>query len=106
MGKRVIVNVPLTYPPEPINGIMLSGYMAPDMKGNVTYPTSFKDELLRIVPDYQIDLNPATTAGQIGNPLTETLKMTQGRIAMLRLLLTKQWDFFFITFIGAAAYNI
>ncbi len=101
-GKQVIVaNVPMTYPPEPVNGIMLSGYMTPSMKADVTYPTSFKDELLQIVPAYQIDLNPATSAGQIGDSLAETLKMTRERIAMLRLLLDKQWDFFFIVFTGA-----
>src|SRR5215467_6372173 len=52
-GKRVIVaNVPMTYPPEPVNGIMVSGYMAPDMRANVTYPGDFKEELLREVPHY------------------------------------------------------
>ncbi len=101
-GKRVIVaNVPMTYPPEPVNGIMLSGYMAPDTKSNVTYPTSFKEELLQAVPEYQIDLNPAVSAGQIGDVFTETLQITRERNKMLRLLLNKPWDFFFITYIGA-----
>lgn len=101
-GKRVIVaNVPLTYPPEPVNGIMLSGYMAPDMNANVTYPVSFKEELLEAVPDYQIEMDPAISGGQIGDPLAETLKGTHGRIEMFRLLLSKPWDFFFIAFVGA-----
>lgn len=101
-GKRVIVaNVPLTYPPEPVNGIMLSGYMAPDMRANVTYPPNFKDELLRAVPAYQIDLDPAVSGGQIGDPLAETLKMTRGRVAMFRLLLSKPWDFCFLACSGA-----
>src|SRR5437588_6486029 len=87
-GKQVVIaNVPMTYPPEPVNGIMLSGYMAPDMKANVAYPASFKEELLQAIPDYQIDLNPAIAADQIGDPLVETLKMTCRRIAMFRLLL-------------------
>jgi predicted AlkP superfamily phosphohydrolase/phosphomutase len=102
LGKRVVVaNVPMTFPPEPVNGIMLSGYMAPDMKANVTYPLSFKEELLQAVPDYQIDLNPAVSGGQIGNVFTETLKMTRKRNAMFRLLLSKPWDFFFIAYSGA-----
>src|SRR5438128_1298419 len=101
-GKQVVIaNVPMTYPPEPINGIMLSGYMAPDMKSNVTYPASFKEELLEAVPNYQIDLNPAVSGGQIGDPLGETLEMTRGRLAMFRLLLNKPWDFFFIACSGA-----
>jgi predicted AlkP superfamily phosphohydrolase/phosphomutase len=101
-GKRVIVaNVPLTYPPEPVNGIMLSGYMAPDMNSNVTYPPAFKKELLNEVPHYQIDLDPAIKDLEKGNLLEETLMMTRERISMLKLLLQKPWDFFFITFVGA-----
>ena len=101
-GKRVIVaNVPMTYPPEPVNGILLSGYMAPDTKANITYPASFKQELLDAVPDYQIDLNPAVSGGQIGDPLAETLAMTRARLAMFDLLLTKPWDFCFLACSGA-----
>jgi predicted AlkP superfamily phosphohydrolase/phosphomutase len=101
-GKRVIIaNVPMTYPPEPVNGIMLSGYMAPDMKANVTYPASFKEKLLAAVPHYQIDLNPAISCGQIGDLTTEVLKMTRERIAMQRLLLQESWDFFFLAHMGA-----
>lgn len=101
-GKQVIVaNVPLTYPPEPVNGIMVSGYMAPDMQSDVTYPMSFKEELLRVVPEYQIDLHPAVSGGQAGDVLAETVQMTRKRNEMLRLLLDKPWDFLFIGYTGA-----
>jgi predicted AlkP superfamily phosphohydrolase/phosphomutase len=101
-GKRVVVaNVPLTYPPEPINGIMLSGYMAPDTQATITYPAAFKDELLQAVPEYQIDLDPAISGGQLGDPLAATLQMTRARLSMFRLLLTKPWDFCFLACSGA-----
>src|SRR5205085_12666254 len=77
---------------------MLSGYMAPDMKANVTYPASFKEELLRAVPNYRIDHDPGIREEQI---LADTLQMTQMRISMFRLLLSKPWDFCFIVFVGA-----
>ncbi len=103
LGKRVIVaNVPLTYPPEPVNGIMLSGYMAPGIQANITYPIEYKQELLQFVPDYQIDLHPLVAGGKTGNLLTEILKMTQARVAMMRHLMNSNpWDFFFIVFTGA-----
>jgi predicted AlkP superfamily phosphohydrolase/phosphomutase len=101
-GKAVVVaNIPMTYPTEAVNGIMLSGYMAPDMYANVTYPASFKEELLQAIPNYQIDLDPAVESEQIGNPLLATLEMTRERIALLRFLMQKSWDFFFIVFTGA-----
>ena len=57
-GKQVLViNVPVTYPPEPVNGIMISGYMTPSSNVDFTYPSNFKEELYRVVPDYQIDLD-------------------------------------------------
>src|SRR5947208_10017613 len=56
-GKQVlVVNVPMTYPPEAVNGIMISGYMTPSSETDFTYPTAFKRELYRVLPDYQIDL--------------------------------------------------
>lgn len=101
-GKAVVVaNIPMTYPAEAVNGIMLSGYMAPDMHANVTYPASFKEELLQAIPNYQIDLDPAVESEQIGNPLLATLEMTRERITLLRFLMQKSWDFFFIVFTGA-----
>lgn len=101
-GKHVIVaNVPMTYPPDVVNGIMVSGYMAPGMHARVTYPASFKEELLQALPTYQIDLDPAVESEQIGNPLIATLQMTRERIALLRFLMKKPWDFFFIVFTGA-----
>lgn len=101
-GKRVVVlNVPMTYPPEPVNGFMLSGLMAPDMKANITYPTDFKEELLEAIPDYQIDINPAVSCGQLGDVFADTLEMTRKRNAMLHFLLAKPWDFFFIVYTGA-----
>src|SRR5438270_2958447 len=56
-GKQVLViNVPMTYPAEAVNGIMISGYMTPSSDVDFTYPTSFKKELYHTVPAYQIDL--------------------------------------------------
>ncbi|HLH61725.1 MAG TPA: alkaline phosphatase family protein [Ktedonobacteraceae bacterium] len=101
-GKRVVIaNVPMTYPPEPVNGIMLSGLMAPEMQANVTYPTALKAELLAEVPKYHIDINPAVSTGQRGDVFVDVLEMTRHRNAMLRLLLKKPWDFFFFVYTGA-----
>src|SRR5438132_13025054 len=55
----LVVNVPATYPPEPVNGIMISGYMTPpNMNVDFTYPTSFKEELFHIAPSYSLIPGP------------------------------------------------
>lgn len=58
-GRRVIVlNVPMTYPPEEVNGILVSGRDTPGMDAEYTYPREIKPEIIAasggryiIVPD-------------------------------------------------------
>lgn len=107
-GKKVlIVNVPTTYPPEPVDGIMVSGYTTPGSSGDFTYPAAFKEELFRIVPDYQIDLEVAyreklNTAGKVESLAEAVLRMTEKRVKLLlHLLKEKPWDFCYVAFMGA-----
>ena len=47
-GYRVgVITVPVTYPPWPVNGYMVSGYPCPDAKHNYTYPPGWADSLPR-----------------------------------------------------------
>lgn len=56
-GKSVIViNVPMTYPPKEVNGILVSGSDAVDINTNFTFPPTFKEEIFKISPDYKINL--------------------------------------------------
>jgi predicted AlkP superfamily phosphohydrolase/phosphomutase len=106
-GKQVLViNVPMTYPPETVNGLMISGYMTPSSDTDFTYPTTFKEELFRLVPDYQIDLDyrniwnhPKPKALEL--LIDATLRMTERRIDLtLQLLKEKPWDFCYVVFVG------
>lgn len=54
-GRSIVLNVPTTYPPEPINGIMITGMLTPGLASGFTYPASFKSELLKAIPDYIIE---------------------------------------------------
>lgn len=45
-GLRVgVMNVPMTYPPEPVNGFMISGMDAPEGSTAITYPTELYQEI-------------------------------------------------------------
>lgn len=45
-GKRVLVlNVPTTYPPHPINGVMISDFLTPRGKRDFVHPPALLDEL-------------------------------------------------------------
>lgn len=55
--KSLIVNMPTTYPPKPIKGIMISGFNALDHQ-EYTYPSELKKELLE---KFNYKLNPSGT---------------------------------------------
>ncbi len=45
-GKKVIVfNVPGTYPPEKVNGVLISGYLTPPKASDFVFPAELKREL-------------------------------------------------------------
>lgn len=55
MGKRVgVINVPMTFPPDNVNGVMISGLGTPGEMSNFTFPTHLKDELVRDIGDLGI----------------------------------------------------
>ncbi|GAC1652317.1 MAG: alkaline phosphatase family protein [Ktedonobacteraceae bacterium] len=99
-GKRVVVmNVPLTYPPDPVNGVMVSGLMTPSTSAPFTFPHAFKDELFKVVPDYRIDLS--TEKIPAGQFVDGVLDMTEKRIQLQEHLLSEhEWDFAFLSYVG------
>jgi predicted AlkP superfamily phosphohydrolase/phosphomutase len=54
-----IYNVPLTYPPQEVEGWMISGMMTPSYahrRAGFAFPNNLEDSVLSWVPDYAIDL--------------------------------------------------
>lgn len=106
-GKQVLVlNIPATYPPEPINGYMVSGYLTPSTAGDFTYPASFKEELLQVVPDYEIDVNmreifKGNVESRVTRLVDAVLSVTEKRIQLITYMLKeKPWDFCYVAFVG------
>ena len=57
-GKKVgVINVPLTYPPIPVNGYMISGMDTPGPHCVFTYPPKLQDEINRTAGGYIIEAN-------------------------------------------------
>ncbi len=52
-GKQVIVmGVPVTYPPEPVNGLMVTGMLTPRGASDYTFPAELKDEIRQVTGAY------------------------------------------------------
>lgn len=55
--RRVgIINVPMTYPPEPVNGYLISGLDTPHERSAYMYPSTLRDELSAESIGYRIEL--------------------------------------------------
>ncbi len=60
-GKRVgLFNIPMTYPPPPVEGWAVSGMLTPESGGmtpqNFTHPAGLARDIAALAPDYQIDI--------------------------------------------------
>ena len=52
-GKRVIVvNLPYTYPPTKVDGVMVSGWDVPSIEASFTYPESLRAHIFEKISDY------------------------------------------------------
>ncbi len=102
-GKRVILlGVPQTYPPRPVNGLMVTDFLTPSIASNYTYPPELKDEIARLanVHPYEFDVSDFRTPdkAKIRDAL---IRMTDKRFALARYLMTsKPWDFFMMVEMG------
>jgi len=54
--KQIIMNVPLTFPVDKINGIFISGMLTPSLESNFVHPLEIKTELLN--KNYEIETDP------------------------------------------------
>ena len=54
--KVASLNMPMTYPPYEVDGVMVSGFGSPGNSSNFTWPQSFKDQIFQTMPNYDISL--------------------------------------------------
>ncbi len=73
-GLRVgSINVPMTYPPKPVNGFMISGFETPSIEAEFTWPPELKPEIFRVFPSYDYRTNWRRTAIGRYNQLIDNL---------------------------------
>lgn len=102
-GKRLgVLNCPATYPPQRINGYLITGMLTPTLKSDFAYPPSLKEEFMRAVPGYMIE--PAVASGdRLGTKNRMALgglRSAQKRVEAAHFLLGRleEWDFFMVVF--------
>lgn len=100
-GKRTIaLGVPLTYPPRPIDGLMVTDFLAPNTDSEYTYPKELAEEIKAVVGDYILDTREFRTEDK-ARLLDDIYSMTVQRFQLARhLLTTKPWDLFVMVEMG------
>ncbi len=98
-----VINVPMTYPPEPVNGFLISGMDAPSYSSDFTWPKELREELLQVVPQYKIEAGGHKNIyGDRANPeefIDEMLQVAEARFETTRYLMqNRPWDFLMMVF--------
>jgi len=91
-GKRVIVvNVPVTYPPRPVNGVLVGCFLSPSLEKAV-YPSSYLPTLQSL--GYIVDADPWKARESKDLALQEVNSVLDARIRTLfHMLDHEQWDY-------------
>jgi predicted AlkP superfamily phosphohydrolase/phosphomutase len=101
-GRRVIVvNVPVTYPPEKVNGIQISGFLTPRGQRDFAYPPGIIEELEAELGPYELYHGEVYRPGAAGVVLDELYRVFDYRLRVARTLSQKKdWDFLMVHFWG------
>jgi predicted AlkP superfamily phosphohydrolase/phosphomutase len=96
----ILLGIPQTFPPKPVNGILVGDFLTPDTKSDYTYPSEFKNEITKVVGDYILDVREFRSDKK-DSILKEIFEMTRKRFQLARYLLAeKEWDYFMMVEIG------
>jgi predicted AlkP superfamily phosphohydrolase/phosphomutase len=102
-GKKVVVvGVPPSYPPKPLNGIQVGCFLTPSVASEYTSPPHIKDEIAAFLGgDYLTDCTDFRTPDK-DDLLRQIYDMTEQRFRLLNdWVSTKEWDFFMFVEIGS-----
>lgn len=101
-GKRcAVLGVPVTYPPEPINGVMISGFDAPFVDARIMHPPELFEELEEHVGPYILSASftPYLKRGQLDKALEAIYAAIDRKAATAKYIFQREpWDIFMMVF--------
>jgi predicted AlkP superfamily phosphohydrolase/phosphomutase len=101
-GKQVgIVGIPMTYPPEPVNGFLISGLLTPAGRRDFTYPASLLKELETHLGSYRLRHDEKYRRNNPEPFIEEQYAILENNLqAALYLMEQKPWDLFMLHLLG------
>ena len=98
--KSILINVPITYPPFPLNGLLVCGINVPEGEKNICYPKEISEELWNKFPEYSIK-PPFIREKDINFELylDKLIHLIEMRTEVTRWLMAKlDWNFTMVVF--------
>lgn len=89
-GKVGLLSVPVTYPPEEVNGFVVPGFLTPSGASNRSYPSSLIEDLLEEVPDFEFLSEPYVLLKRPKSWVENTKKAIRNRGKAARYLYEKR----------------
>lgn len=100
-GSVGVLNVPMTYPPEPLNGVMIAGMDSPVNDETIAYPKDIYQEINNLFGEYMLDVTQSPDTIHTKEYINEIIKMTEKRTQVAQYLMKKyQWDLFNVVFVA------
>jgi predicted AlkP superfamily phosphohydrolase/phosphomutase len=105
LGKEVgVINLPMTYPPQPVKGFMVTGFPTPSNRANYTYPRELKEEILKFAPLYSVPI-PARgrkrgiAKSEVSRFIEKMIDVVKTRVKVASYLQNKlSWDVLMVHF--------
>jgi len=96
LGKQAIItNIPCTYPPAMVNGLMVSDFLTPRGRRDFTYPGSLLEEIERKCGPYQLYLTEVYAPGNVDRILDQLFGELAYKTRVNRYLMNEYgWDLF------------
>jgi predicted AlkP superfamily phosphohydrolase/phosphomutase len=93
-GKRVIVtNFPVTYPPSKVNGFMISDFMTPRGRRDITEPPELLSELESKFGPYKLYMTETYARGNVENVLAELFEELDYKSKVnCHMMQNSEWD--------------
>lgn len=101
-GKRVgVLGVPLTYPPERINGFLITGLLTPAGRRDFTHPPELLDELEEKIGTYRLRHDEKYRKSNPEPFIQEQYEILENNTQAIEYLMTnKSWDFMMAHILG------
>ena len=95
-GRQVgVISLPMTEPPQPVNGFMLCSFLTPSQESDYTYPQPLKQELLDACGPYPMRMSEKGRGVDPGVFVRACKQLEIDRAkSVLYLLHEKPWDLF------------